>query len=82
MLDTGLSFQLPEGKVGIIKARSSMAKAGLAIDGEVIDSDFRGSVILLIRNQSKYHSIKINAGDCIAQMLILDCPQYKFFKTH
>jgi len=82
MMDTGLAFALPKGKAGIIKAHSSLAKAGLTIDGGVIDSDYRGQVILLVRNQNKYQELTITGQNRIAQILIIDSPQYNIWEVH
>ena len=44
--DTGLSFEIPEGFVGLIFPRSSLSKKDLMLTNSVgvIDSDYRGSV--------------------------------------
>src|SRR6185436_9285768 len=82
VMDTGLAFQLPPNKVGVIKARSSAAKFGISIEGGVIDNDYTGEVRLIIRNQNLYNEITIKGGDRIAQMLILECPQYDIWQVH
>ena len=82
VMDTGLAFQLPPETSGVIKARSSLAIAGMSIEGGVIDSDYRGEIKLIVRNQNKYSELAIKGGDRIAQMLIIDTPRYKIWETH
>ena len=50
---TGLSIELPEGTAGLIYARSGLAcKRGLAPANKVgvVDSDYRGEVIVALHN--------------------------------
>lgn len=70
---TGLSFALPEGTFGGIFARSGLAcKQGLrpANCVGVIDSDYRGEVIVALYNDSSERRF-VKAGDRVAQMIIL-----------
>jgi dUTP pyrophosphatase len=67
-VSTGLAISIPRGYVGHIHARSSMFYRGLDLDG-VIDSDYRGEVMLQIRNTSD-NPIKLEAGLRVAQLLI------------
>lgn len=70
---TGIALQIPEGYVGLIFARSGLAtKKGLrpANCVGVIDSDYRGEIIVALHNDSSdYADIKI--GDRIAQLVIV-----------
>lgn len=43
-IDTGVMVAIPEGYCGLIRERSSWARAGLSITGGVIDSTYRGSI--------------------------------------
>lgn len=69
----GIALQIPEGYVGLIFARSGLAtKKGLrpANCVGVIDSDYRGEIIVALHNDSSdYADIKI--GDRIAQLVIV-----------
>ena len=72
LVPTGYAFEIPVGKVGIIKDRSSMAyKHGLSVLGGVIDSDYRGEVKVLLINLGAM-TYKVSKGDRIAQMVIVD----------
>lgn len=73
LVHTGLSFEIPEGCVGLIFARSGLAsKRGLAPANKVgvIDSDYRGEVMVSLFNQSSLTQT-IEYGDRIAQIAIV-----------
>lgn len=69
-IKTGLSFEIPTGLVGLVFARSGLScKQGLAPANKVgvIDSDYRGELIVALYNQSN-ETREINNGDRIAQI--------------
>lgn len=69
---TGLSFEIPKGYVGLIYIRSSVgAKLDLVLSNQVgvIDSDYRGEVMLPLRNLGRGGRV-IESGTRIAQMVI------------
>lgn len=71
-VSTGISMAIPEKYWGGIYARSGMAvKKGLrpANCVGVIDSDYRGQIIVALHNDSNELQV-INSGDKIAQMII------------
>ena len=70
-IKTGLSLEIPEGLVGLIYARSGLGcKHGLAPANKVgvIDSDYRGEIIIALHNHSSEVQ-KINPNDRIAQIV-------------
>ena len=67
---TGVAMAIPKGFVGMIADRSSLAKKGVKSAGGIIDSGYRGEVMVVLRNLTS-QEIRIKAGDRIAQMLIL-----------
>lgn len=72
LIHTGLSFEIPEGYAGLIYARSGLAtKKGLAPANKVgvIDSDYRGEVMVSLYNQSQT-SQTVEPGERLAQMVI------------
>jgi dUTP pyrophosphatase len=72
LVPTGYAFEIPIGKVGIIKDRSSMAyKYGISTLAGVIDSDYRDEVKILLINLSGL-AYKVSKGDRIAQMVVVD----------
>ena len=71
-IPTGLSLEVPRGCAGLIYARSSLgSKRGLAPANKVgvIDSDYRGEVMVALHNHGKTEQ-SIMPGDRIAQLLI------------
>ena len=77
---TGLSFELPEGTFAAIYARSGIAtKRGLrpANCTGVIDSDYRGPVIVALHNDTD-DTQSIEPGERIAQMILLPYIEMKF----
>jgi len=74
LVPTGLALAIPPGHVGLIRDRSSLAVAGLVCTAGVIDSDYRGEVMVALRNLGSSPFL-IHHEDRIAQMLLLPCPQ-------
>ncbi len=71
-IHTGIALELPQGTVGLIYARSGLAcKSGLAPANKVgvIDSDYRGEIIVALHNHSKEPKI-VDNGTRIAQLVI------------
>lgn len=72
-IHTGLAIAIPEGFVGLNFARSGMAtKRGLAPANKVgvIDSDYRGEVMVALYNQGNVPQT-IEHGDRVAQMVFV-----------
>lgn len=70
---TGLAMEIPDGYYGAIYARSGLAtKQGLrpANCVGVIDSDYRGEIMVALHNDSKYDSRFVKNGDRIAQLIV------------
>ena len=71
----GLFLEIPVGLVGIIKDKSSMANIGIITRGGVIDSSFRGELVVCLKNDSEVpvHFLK---NQKIAQLILV--PYYSF----
>lgn len=79
-ISTGLAVEIPVGYVGLVYARSGLAsKKGLAPANKVgvIDSDYRGEVMVALYNQSKEERT-VAYGERIAQMVIAPFVQADF----
>ena len=73
---THISVAIPEGYVGLIWDRSSMAaKRGLHRFAGVIDSGYRGEVKVCLWNSSDKYCV-VNAGERIAQILFQQVPAF------
>jgi len=72
LIRTGLAMEIPEGYAGLIYARSGLAsKRGLAPANKVgvVDSDYRGEVMVALHNHSGAVQT-IAAGERIAQLVV------------
>jgi dUTP pyrophosphatase len=72
LVRTGVQMAIPEGYVGLVYARSGLAsKRGLAPANKVgvIDSDYRGEILVALYNQSGQVRT-VSKGDRIAQLVI------------
>ena len=69
-LHTGIAVEIPEGHVGLIRDRSSYAVKGLSVQAGVIDQDYRGEVIVVMRNHTG-RTIEVLGGDRVAQLLVI-----------
>lgn len=72
---TGLSFSIPEGWEIQIRSRSGLASKGVVVTNSpgTVDAGYRGEVKVLLTNLSG-QEIKIEAGDRIAQMVLVKLP--------
>jgi dUTP pyrophosphatase len=69
-IKTGISMQIPEGCVGLIWEKSGLAeKYGFSVMGGVIDSTYRGEIIVLLKNSGTV-PVRVEKGRKIAQLLI------------
>lgn len=70
---TGLAVEIPLGYVGYVIPRSGMAaRDGISIVNApgLIDSGYRGELMVLLLNTSLANSVTIEAGERIAQLVI------------
>ena len=82
-IHTGLSMAIPEGYVGLNFARSGLAsKRGLAPANKVgvIDSDYRGELMVALHNHGDVPQI-VEPGDRVAQFLIMPVIQAAFVEA-
>ena len=71
-IPTGIALEVPKGCAGLIYARSGLAcKKGLAPANKVgvIDSDYRGQVIVVLHNHGT-EAQTVEHGERIAQLVI------------
>jgi dUTP pyrophosphatase len=79
-IPTGLAFAIPEGYAGLVLSRSGLAandQVAITNAPGLIDSDYRGEVVLLLENRGRY-LFRYKRGDRLAQMLVLPIPQVRF----
>lgn len=83
LIHTGIALEIPEGYAGLIYARSGIAtKRGLAPANKVgvIDSDYRGEIMVSLFNQSDKPQ-EIADGERIAQLVITPFLAVEFTET-
>lgn len=84
---TGLAMEIPEGYVGLVFPRSSVAKKDLVLSNcvGVIDSGYRGEVLAKFKlldplvKHDEYHWYDI--GDRIAQIVIMRLPEVELVES-
>lgn len=84
---TGLAMEIPEGHVGLVFPRSSVAKKDLVLSNcvGVIDSGYRGEVMAKFKlldplvKHDEYHWYDI--GDRIAQLVIMRLPEVEMVES-
>lgn len=80
IVHTGIAVEIPKGYHGKVFLRSSIGaktKLRLANGTGIIDSDYRGELMLLVENLGQY-SEYISKGQRIAQLIIKKTKQSKF----
>lgn len=80
---TGLAVEIPEGYVGLIFPRSSVAKKSLVLSNSVgvIDSHYRGEIMCKFRIAVSPEYVPgpiYSTGDRICQMIIMPFPEIEF----
>lgn len=82
LIKTDISFEIPQGYVGLIWPRSGLAvKNGVDVFAGVIDSGYRGEVKICLFNARPCveplgkNTLQINKGDRIAQILFQEVPE-------
>ena len=71
LIDTGITIEFPDNIFGIIKSRSGISyKHGIKAYENVIDSDYRGAVKVVLSNASQ-KAYTVSVGDRIAQLVFL-----------
>ena len=82
IVDTGLAFDVPPGWMLKIHPRSGLKfKHGVEAFSGVIDSDYRGSVRILLESADDHEytpPLRINPGDRVAQASLVPAPRVTF----
>ncbi len=83
LIHTGIALEIPDGYVGLIFARSGLAsKRGLAPANKVgvIDSDYRGEIMVALHNHSSILQT-VDSGERVAQISIVPYLKAEFEET-
>jgi dUTP pyrophosphatase len=76
-IPVGVAVELPEGCVGIVKGRSSVAQKGILVMEGVIDQGFRGEISVTVVNVGM-NPITIEPHDRIAQLVVMNLSKEAF----
>lgn len=87
---TGLAMEIPEGYVGLVFPRSSIAKKGVALSNAVgvIDSNFRGEILAKFKPTRYFQLPNSNepqiykVGERIAQLIIMPYPSIELVEAN
>lgn len=83
--DTGVAMEIPEGFVGLLFPRSSISKTSYSLRNSVgvVDSGYRGPIMLKFDGTDNYHSSYnvYEVGDRVAQIMIIPHPKVEFIEV-
>lgn len=72
LIKTGIALEIPLGYFGLVRPRSGLAKHGVTMESSgVIDSGYRGEIMVNLRYNGVNLVHYINVGDRVAQILFL-----------
>lgn len=75
-VSTGLAMEIPLGMVGRVASRSGLSvKHNLEVGAGWIDSDYRGEILVEIKNFSA-HPFLVKVGERVAQLVLLKLGEY------
>lgn len=79
----GLAFEIPEGYVGLVFPRSSIAGKDMSLANAVgvIDSNYRGEVTCKFRLTGSPMFPRYEVGERFAQMIIMPYPEVQFVES-
>lgn len=81
---TGLAFEVPPNHVMLVYSRSGHGfKHGIRLANcvGVVDSDYRGEVLVKLTNDEDMGNLQFNAGDRIAQAMIIPVHQWQLVEV-
>lgn len=71
VVETGIAVAIPSGYYGRVASRSGLSfKEDIEVGAGVIDSGFRGHVMVKLYCHDPDHVVIINRGDRIAQLIV------------
>ncbi|MBI4854960.1 MAG: dUTP diphosphatase [Acidobacteria bacterium] len=81
VVSTGLAMEIPVGMVGRIASRSGLSiKHNLEVGAGWIDSDYRGEILVEIKNFSA-RPFLVKLGERIAQIVLLKLGDYEILEV-
>lgn len=83
-IGTGLAVAIPAGYAGFVQPRSGLAaRHGITVVNSpgLIDAGYRGELRIVLQNTDRSDAFEIQAGDRIAQLVILAVPQVELLEV-
>ena len=81
-IKTGISIEIPTGFYGRAAPRAGLAaKYGIDILAGVVDSTYRGEILVVMLNTDTSNSFKVSCGDRIAQLIVQHHQNYYFIES-
>ena len=79
---TGIALEIPSGHVGLLFPRSSVSRTCLSLANSVgvVDSGYRGEIMLKYRNTGEANSI-YKSGDRVGQLIVMPYPQIELIEV-
>ena len=79
---TGVALEIPTGFVGLLFPRSSVSKTSLSLANSVgvVDSGYRGEIMLKYRNHNGINAA-YQVGDRVGQLMIMPFPQVELIEA-
>jgi dUTP pyrophosphatase len=71
---TGIAVEIPDGEAGLVLPRSGLAaRHGIALVNApgLIDSGYRGEIVVLLLNTDRSARFEMAAGDRVAQLVLV-----------
>jgi dUTP pyrophosphatase len=75
---TGLAVAIPAGHAGFVQPRSGLASQhGITIVNSpgLVDSGYRGEVMVVLLNTDREHAFEVQPGMRIAQLVVVALPE-------
>lgn len=81
---TGIATEIPEGYAGFLFPKSSVRKYGMQLSNcvGVVDSDYRGEIMLTYRPYAPSSGLEYGIGDQVAQLIILPVPEVEYIEVN
>jgi dUTP pyrophosphatase len=84
VVPTGLAVAIPEGYAGFVQPRSGLAsRHGITIVNTpgLVDSGYRGELMVVLHNTDRSESFVVEAGMRIAQLVVLPIPEVELVEV-
>ena len=84
LVPCGVKLAIPEGYAGLVIPRSGLAyKHGISVVNApgLIDSGYRGEIMVILINQDASNKFVVNRGDRIAQLMLVAVPTVELIQV-